>query len=346
MALLLPVGALVATAGCVGAAPAAGSAPAPSAAPVAATITSTASTTSTATTSTTGRAPLGTTTYVALTEQNGAQALELVDRRTGKRLRTVASADSPTDGSRAFGSVELLRDGTVFFVRYGQGEVLGPKGQIYGSTLWRTNPKGQSVVFLRGVISAAVTTDERRIAVTQVSPDRAHRKVHQQVRVGSVGGGAFTTLKDYPIPTDASGSPLQEFATPQLRTWLGTSSLIAERGCCDENAVTVLSATKPGSAAQGPYGDGSARTIGKLGERAALFLRPVFGPAPSYPERGFQAVQVTAAKPRGTVVWSTASTNRHRAIAAALKATRATPLDIAKTTYPHQGVAQVLAEYR
>lgn len=285
-------------------------------------------------------AALGTTRYVALTTQSGRQYLRLVNRRTGAVIRTLASAPTPASfGDRAFTSVDLLRDGTVFFVRQGAGKAFAANGPVYGKVLYRANPAGRVVVFMKSVPVAKVSADGRSLALTQVTHPAKARYQLQRVRFGSVSGGKFTTRRETRIPTDSNGVATVELATPWVNTWVGNGAILLSQGCCGESSYQIMQKT---GRSRNVLSGGESEVLGLTRRNEALIFTE-WAQAKPYKQIGYRVFKVGATT-RATVVWSTKTDFAH-AKEAAIKATRPVPFEYPAKTYPYRGKDKVLASY-
>ncbi len=288
-------------------------------------------------------APLGTTSYVALTTRSGREYLRLVNRRTGTIIRTIASAPVRRDDNRAFEAVSLLRNGTVFFVRPGTGRTYAANGPIYGNVLYRANPASRVARVMKGVQTAQVSPDERSLAVTQATHRAKARYMRQTIRIGSVRGGTFATTYETRLPTDPTGASNNELAMPWVETWVGQRTVLFSRGCCADYTYRVL--RKDGSSRFVLNGSDESRVLGQTRQNEALIFtdwvqRKNDG---TYNHLGYRVVKVGSSG-RDKVVWS-AKNGLDNPEAAAITATRPVTSVIPPGTYPYAGKDKVIEGY-
>lgn len=251
-------------------------------------------------------APVWQTHYLVASHQGRTARLSVVDRRTGAVQRTIATAPMLADGLTPFGDATFARDGSVYAVTRGAG--------TYSSKLIRI-AGGRTTLVMPYAVAARVSPDGTRLAVTVMSPDvDRDRKGTGSVRVGSVTGrGGFRTLASSTFPVDRAGEPATEVALPMVHTWSGNHHLVVSRGCCDYNAVSVISADRPARMATWPKVEGTAQTypVARYADGSVLVPRnvDVGRGTEADPVRTvrYDLLRVSPARPRGVKVGAVAS---------------------------------------
>lgn len=239
--------------------------------------------------------------YVAVTQSRGVQRLQIVDRRTGKVVRTLASAKE-RDDFRAFADVDITADGTVYaLVARRPGHY-----SAYGFDLVRYR-NGRPTVLTRYVDSYAIAPDGRSIAAVVVSPDGdGDRHGLQALRVLSMDGRVLRTLHSSRFPVGRDGEPTVAASTRWVLGWAGRSTIVLGSGCCADSDVSLVPAAKLTREGTWPFWDGEddATALGVRGS-SALVVRPTFtGDGVRVPLRrtGVEVAWLDAAHPRGRIV--------------------------------------------
>lgn len=204
--------------------------------------------------------------------------LQLVDRGTGRVLRTVATAPrgwSYTDAT-------IAPDGSVWAVRRGAGFFDSMLVHVVGA---------RATEVARYATSVRVSPNGSQVAYTRVTPaPRGSRSASSAVVVADARGTHPRVLASAALPVDAAGRPAVQPVTAQVSTWVGNATLALSGGCCDSGAVALVP-TRPYRAR--PLGGGMPDTRTITGDGAT---RPVAVRAD-----GSLVVPVAVERGRGTV---------------------------------------------
>lgn len=282
-----------------------------------------------------GRTDVARTSYLAATHSGGTAYLRLVDRATGAVTRTITSA--PMHRDSPFGDATVAPDGAVW--------------AVVGDSTFRTRlvriTGGRTTTVLPYATDVALSPDGRRVAVTVVSPDAdGDGQGTASVRVGPADlSSPPRTIGQTTFPVGTDGKPSAEIAAPRVDTWLGNDRLVVSRGCCGDNAVTVLPASGRTDLLRAPSAE-TPSPVARYGDDAVLTVRDVYR-APDAPQGaeqlvGHDLVRVSAAEPRGTTVGHVPHGPGWEAgVASYLRRTHATVLDPQNAGLPYRGPGSV-----
>lgn len=286
--------------------------------------------------------------YAAVVARGTSHSLTLVDRSTGKVVRTLATARAD-DWQHPFGSVDVAPDGSVWaVVRASRPNTYRP----YATWLVHYT-RGKAVRVLPYVTSVRVSPNGRQLAITVLSPDgNKDGKGTQSLRIATTSSKVLRTLSAISFPVDKNGMPTVEIGGQKVAGWLNPSTLVVGDGCCDSADVAIVSALKPTDNMKWPRfcADHSATAIGTIGAKTVLVAANRFsGDGQKVPLQlvGMNAVTMTAARPSGKVVISVrdADPTVDRYVGRFVARTKATPLVISTKRFPYKGTGKVVAAY-
>lgn len=282
--------------------------------------------------------------YVAIVRQGTMRHLRIVSRSNGRVLRHVASARA-AGGEEPILDVDLASDGSVWAVVLDRS-----LPQPYQTRLKRFT-SGRTVRSLPYVTSVRVSPDNRRLAVSVLSPDGdGDGRGLSALRVATTSGKVVSTLSSTKFPVDRkSGWPIVEIGGLAVQGWLGTTELLVRDGCCDEGNISIVSARTPSKAQRWPtfHGSGSTMAIGTRGNRVLVVAERWAGDGTEqnpYHADGIQTFWMTKAKPAGTLVSTVRGEDldMSRHIDRLVRKAGAAPLWISPTRYPYRGSGSVI----
>lgn len=286
--------------------------------------------------------------YAAVVARGSTHTLTLVNRSTGKVVRTLASARA-YDWQQPFAYVDVAPDGSVWaVVRKTSPNTYLP----YASTLVHYTG-GKAVNVLPYVTSVRLSPNGKQLAITVLSPDgNKDGKGTQALRIATPSGKVLRTLSATQFPVDKNGDPTVEVGGLRVSGWLNPSTLIVGDGCCDGGSVALASASRPSPATKWPtlFGDGSTRAIGTIGDKTVLVARNRWkGDGQKVPLSvvGVEAVTMSAARPRGSVVayFPDENPSQDAYVDRFVARAKAKPLAIGTKRYPYKGTGKVVAAY-
>lgn len=286
--------------------------------------------------------------YAAVTSRGSTRSLHLVDRRTGRVQRTVATVPA-SDIVEPFADVDVAPDGSVWAVvrTVRQGAYL-PYATVLKHYVGR-----RSVDVLRYATSVRLSPDGRQLAVTVLSPDGdGDGKGSESLRIVTTSGKVLRTLSTLKFPVDAQGNPTLEVGGQHVSGWLTPRTLIVGNGCCDSGSVSLVPAGKASAPNTWPTydGDGSTQAIGTIGTGTVLIgARLEVGDGVKVPIQtvGVQALTMTATRPRGRQLFivrdDRGDLGAH--VDAFVARAKAAPLVIGTKRFPYKGSGRVVAAY-
>lgn len=286
--------------------------------------------------------------YAAVVARGSTRTLVLADQRTGKVVRTLASARA-TDMVEPFVDVDVAPDGSVWaVVRAAAKDRYLP----YASSL-KHYVGGRTVNVLPYVTSVRLSPNGHQLAITVLSPDgNKDGKGTQALRIATTAGRVLRTLSSVSFPVGKDGNPTVEIGGQRVAGWLTDRTLVVGDGCCDSGSVSLVSAVAPSKAARWPTfsGTGSTRAIGTIGTGTVLVgdrLDVGDGQKVPFATIGVRALTMTAARPKGRQVAQVLDDSGDltpyidRFVARA----KARPLAIGPKRFPYQGTGTVRAAY-
>lgn len=223
--------------------------------------------------------------YVAAVRVGSQVRLQLVDRTSGRVLRTLATA-TPRPGQDVrdvFGAAAIGADGTVWAVR--------------GTTLLRiTGTTVQS--FMPHVTDVVVSPDGTRIAYVVDSPDVDHDG-YATISVRSIaasGRGPQTVLASTRYRVDRAGHQIGLVDRYRLWGWVDGGHVAVSVGSQDEYDVSVICASRPVAQRAWTRWHVSFEATAFARDRAGRLV--VATPAGN----GWRVAALTAAAPRGAAI--------------------------------------------
>lgn len=282
--------------------------------------------------------------YVAVARSGSTQRLHLVDRVSGKVVRTLASARVDGNGE-AFADADLAADGSVYAV------VRTRSGGQYGWQLVRYSA-GRATTILPYVTSVEASPNGRQLAVTVVSPDgNRDGKGLEALRIVSPAGKVVRTLTSTAFPVDRQGNPQYETGGLRVQGWMNAGTLVVRTGCCSDSNVHLVRADVPRSPRTWPTFDGEedAMALGAKGT-SVLVARPWMtgdGRVTPFRRAGVEVAWLSAKRPRGVVVQRLKGENvtTETAADALVKKYGATPLFVSAKKFPYRGSGKVVAAH-
>ncbi len=283
--------------------------------------------------------------YVAIVKQGNRRHLRVVSRSTGKVLRHVATATKTDEFIEPFADADLAADGSVWAVvadtklpEYYQSRLV----RYVGSRAERSLPY---------VTSVRLSPDEKRMAITVLSPDGDGDGYGlSALRLANLRGKVTSTLATTKLPVDRKqGYPLIETGSLTVRGWMGANDLVVTTGCCDEGSVSIVSTLKPTRQQTWPTftGTGDTTALGVKGSNllvATSRVVEVKGSPHTFTRAGIDAFWMTKRKPAGTLFTHIRGSNL--AVAdhtdSLVKKAGATPLEISTKRFPYKGTGSVL----
>lgn len=290
-------------------------------------------------------------TYVAVVAKGANRSLVLVQRATGKVVRTLDTGRA-SDIWEPFTDVDLAPDGTVWAVVNTSARTYVP----YRTVLRRysgTRMKGVDV--LRYATSVRASADSRQLAVTVLSPDGdGDGKGTQALRVITPQGKLVRTLSSMTFPVDKRGWPTVEVGGLHVSGWLNRTQLVVGDGCCDSGSSGVVSAVKPSRYGRWPArnGNGSVQAIGIVNSTTYVVAETHVTGDGSSPEQalritGVDAFLATATRPNGRLV---ASIRKDEAnvvdhVDTLVARAKAVPWMISTKKFPYRGTGTVVRAF-